>query len=72
DEEPGASPSPGEPGELPAEDVAGLVAEAQALYAEAQEALDDGDLGTYQARIDELEAVLEALAELSGAPSPAP
>ena len=42
-----------EPGPLP-EDVAGLVAEAQRLYDEAQAALDDGDLGTYQERIDEL------------------
>jgi uncharacterized protein len=64
----------GEPGELPG-DVAGLVAEARRLYDEAQAALAEGDLGTYQARIDELEAVLAALAELTGAspaPSPAP
>jgi hypothetical protein len=46
--------------------VAGLIAEAQRLYDEAQEALDAGDLGTYQARIDELAEVLEALGELSG------
>lgn len=62
-EEPGesAAPSPDEtPGELPS-DVADLVAEATRLYAEAQEALSDGDLGTYQERIDELEAVLDAL-----------
>jgi len=69
-EEPGESPEPSpEPGETPGElpsDVAALVAEANRLYAEAQEALADGDLGTYQARIDELEAVLEALAELTG------
>ena len=71
-EEPGPSPSPGEspepspsptPGELPA-DFDSLVAEAQRLYAEAQDALADGDLGTYQERIDELAAVLDALAEL--------
>jgi hypothetical protein len=48
-----------------------LVLEAQRLYDEAQTALDRGDLGTYQERINELEAVLEALAELTGA-SPAP
>jgi uncharacterized protein len=69
-EEPGASPepspSPGEtPGELPS-DVEGLIAEAQRLYDEAQEALADGDLGTYQARIDELADVLDALGELTG------
>jgi uncharacterized membrane protein (UPF0182 family) len=64
----------GEPGELPS-DVAGLVAEAQRLYEEAQAALSAGDLGTYQDRIDELESVLAALAELTGAslvPSPSP
>lgn len=65
-ESPGASPSPGPtPGELPT-DVAELVAEANRLYAEAQSALAAGDLGTYQDRIDELEAVLDALAELTG------
>jgi uncharacterized protein len=64
-EEPGESPPP-----LP-EDVAGLVAEVQRLYEEAQEALDDGDLGTYQERIDQLGDALDALAELTGA-SPAP
>ncbi len=68
EEEP--EPSPGEspgasPGPLP-EDVAGLVAEAQRLYDEAQAALADGDLGTYQERIDELESVLDRLAELAG------
>jgi hypothetical protein len=65
--EPSPSPdeSPGEsPGDLPP-DAAGLVAEAQRLYAEAQDALDAGDLGTYQDRIDELADVLDALAELS-------
>jgi uncharacterized membrane protein (UPF0182 family) len=65
-ESPEPSPSPGaSPGELPS-DVAALVAEANRLYAEAQAALERGDLGTYQARIDDLEAVLEALAEVTG------
>ena len=70
-EEPEPTPSPGEsptpepsPGELPS-DFEGLVAEAQRLYDEAQEALADGDLGTYQERIDELAEVLDALSELS-------
>ncbi len=71
-EAPGPSPSPGEspepspsptPGELPS-DFDSLVAEAQRLYAEAQDALADGDLGTYQERIDELAEVLDALAAL--------
>jgi uncharacterized membrane protein (UPF0182 family) len=65
-ESPEPSPTPGEsPGELPS-DVEGLIAEAQRLYAEAQDALADGDLGTYQARIDELADVLDALEALSG------
>jgi hypothetical protein len=67
-------PPDGGPGGLP-EDVAGLVAEAQRLYAEAQAALAAGDLGEYQALLDELEPILERLAELTGAetsPSPAP
>ncbi|MGH2455277.1 MAG: UPF0182 family protein, partial [Candidatus Limnocylindria bacterium] len=41
-------PPPDGGGGLP-EDVAGLVIEAQRLYAEAQAALSAGDLGTYQA-----------------------
>jgi uncharacterized membrane protein (UPF0182 family) len=57
-------------GELPS-DVASLVAEAQRLYDAAQAALAAGDLGTYQARIDALARVIEALGELVGAgPSP--
>jgi uncharacterized membrane protein (UPF0182 family) len=62
--EPSGSPEPSQ-GELPT-DVAELVAEGQRLYDEAQAALARGDLGTYQDRIDELEAVLDALAELTG------
>jgi len=66
--EPGESPGP-----LPA-DVAGLVSEIGRLYDEAQAALDRGDLGTYQERINELGEALDALAELTGtaAPSPSP
>jgi hypothetical protein len=61
----------GNGGELPA-DVAGLVAEAQRLYDAAQTALAAGDLGTYQARVDDLQAVLDALGQLSGATTPSP
>jgi uncharacterized membrane protein (UPF0182 family) len=68
--EPGESPSPGaspSPGETPLpDDVAALVAEARRLYDAAQAALADGDLGTYQARIDELADILDRLAELTG------
>jgi uncharacterized membrane protein (UPF0182 family) len=65
-------PPPDGNGGLP-EDVAGLVTEAQRLYSEAQAALTAGDLGTYQARLNELAPILERLAELTGAsaePSP--
>ena len=65
-ESPAPSPSPGEsPGELPS-DVEGLISEAQRLYDEAQSALDRGDLGTYQQRIDDLAEVLDRLGELTG------
>ena len=65
-ESPAPSPSPGEsPGQLPS-DVEGLITEAQRLYDEAQSALDSGDLGTYQQRIDDLAEVLDRLGELTG------
>ncbi|HKO33320.1 MAG TPA: UPF0182 family protein [Candidatus Limnocylindria bacterium] len=65
-------PPPDGGGGLP-EDVAGLVAEAQRLYDEAQAALAAGDLGTYQDKLNELAPVLERLAELTGAsPQPSP
>jgi uncharacterized membrane protein (UPF0182 family) len=65
----GAAEPPPPDGGLPG-DVAGLVAEAQRLYGEAQAALDRGDLGAYQAAIDDLQAVLDRLAELTGAATP--
>ena len=69
----GAAPPPPDGGGGLPEDVAGLVAEAQRLYAEAQAALAAGDLGTYQERLNELAPVLERLAELTGAsPEPSP
>ena len=64
-------PPDGGPDGLP-EDVAGLVAEAQRLYTDAQAALLAGDLGEYQALLDQLEPILERLAELTGAETPAP
>jgi uncharacterized protein len=64
EEEPPPTETP--PNELPA-DVTGLVAEAQRLYGQAQAALGAGDLGTYQARVDDLQDVLDRLAELTGA-----
>jgi uncharacterized membrane protein (UPF0182 family) len=59
-------------GELPS-DVAGLVAQAQRIYKEAQDALAAGDLGGYQDRVNELQSVLDRLAALTGAsPQPQP
>ncbi len=64
-EEPGESPGPSRsPGESQAplpSDVAELVSEISRVYEEAQRALAAGDLGTYQERVDELEALIEAL-----------
>jgi len=48
------------------------VARAQQLYADAQAALKAGDLGTYQAKINELATVIEALQKLVGTPAPSP
>ena len=58
-------------GELPT-DVSALVARAQQLYTEAQAALQSRDLGTYQAKIDELARVITRLGELVGTPVPSP
>ena len=58
-------------GVLP-DDVAALVARAQQLYDDAQTALQGGDLGAYQAKIDELAKVIARLGELVGAPAPSP
>ncbi len=62
-------PPDGGGGDLPG-DVASLVAEAQRLYDAAQAALAGGDLGTYQARIDDLARVIDALGKLVDLPSP--
>jgi uncharacterized membrane protein (UPF0182 family) len=64
-------PQGGGGGQLPGS-VAGLVADAQRLYQAAQAALAAGDLGTYQARINDLQRVLDALSALVGQTSPAP
>jgi len=64
-------PDGGGGGQLPG-DVASLVADAQRLYDAAQAALTAGDLGTYQARIDDLAKVIARLGQLVGAPSASP
>ena len=60
---------PGSGGTQP-KDVAGLVAKASDLFARAQEALRAGDFAAYGARIDELDAVLKALAKITGPAAP--
>ena len=64
--EPGASESPEPSGTPLPTDVAELVAEISRVYDEAQRALAAGNLGTYQERIDRLEALLEALEAATG------
>jgi uncharacterized membrane protein (UPF0182 family) len=64
-------PDNGGGGVLPS-DVASLVADAQRLYDAAQAALTAGDLGTYQARINDLAKVITRLGQLVGTPSPSP
>jgi uncharacterized membrane protein (UPF0182 family) len=69
-------PGPGEPGPpepAPEATVAQLLAEAQAHFEAADEALRSGDLATYQDEIDQAEALIQQAAELSGVqPSPSP
>jgi len=53
--------------------VAQLLAEAQAHFEAADQALRNGDLATYQAEIDQAGALIQQAAELSGVqPSPSP
>jgi uncharacterized protein len=65
-------PSGGDGGGPLPSDIASLVAEAQRLYDAAQTALTAGDLGTYQARINDLAQVIDRIAQLVGSPSPSP
>jgi uncharacterized membrane protein (UPF0182 family) len=53
-------------------DAPSLVAQARQLYTDAQAALKAGDLGTYQAKVDQMNQVLQALAQLVGTPVPSP
>ncbi|MGI9096041.1 MAG: UPF0182 family protein [Candidatus Limnocylindrus sp.] len=60
---------PGTGGAEP-KDVAGLVARASQLFAQAQDALRAGDFASYGQRIAELDKVLATLADLTGAATP--
>jgi uncharacterized membrane protein (UPF0182 family) len=65
--------TPGEP--APNGDIASLIAEAEAAFAEGQEALRRNDFAAYGEAQERLRVALERLAELSGidgTPSPSP
>ena len=77
---PTASPGPGAtatpvpsvtPSGLPT-DIGGLVNYANAHFDLAQQALHSGDFATYGAEMDKVQAALQRLGELTGAPSSAP
>ncbi len=77
---PTASPGPGAtatpaptttPSGLPT-DVQGLVNYANAHFDLAQQALHNGDFATYGAEMDKVQAALQRLGELTGAPSAGP
>ena len=53
----------------PAPEVAGLLADAQILFQEAEQALSDGDLGAYQSKIKEAEELIVQALQLSGSDS---
>jgi uncharacterized protein len=62
-EEPG---EPGEPGEPVPGEIAALLAEAEAHFLAAQQALQNGDLATYQREIDLARQAVEDAAALAG------
>jgi uncharacterized protein len=71
-EEPVGPTEPTEPTE-PDQDLASLLAEAQEHFDTAQEALQAGDLGTYQTEIEAARALIQQAAALAGAtPTPTP
>ncbi len=59
----GGEPPPEE--EPPETDVNALLADADALFDEANAALADGDLGTYQEKIDEAQALIQQALDAS-------
>jgi len=56
-----------EPTGTTAEQIAALLARAEDLFAEADQALADGDLGTYQAKVDEARDLVQQAIDLGGA-----
>jgi uncharacterized membrane protein (UPF0182 family) len=72
DPDPGTGPTdeqdPDDPG-AGDEDVAGLLAQADEALADAEAALEDGDLGTYQEKVDEARDLVDQALTLSGGSS---
>lgn len=67
-EDPGAEdPGTEEPEGTTEEQIAALLVRAEDLFAEADQALADGDLGTYQAKVDEARDLVQQALELGGA-----
>ena len=73
------APAPEQPGpqqpapEQPGASVADLLTQAQAHFDAANQALQNGDLGTYQAEIQQAEALIQQAAQAAGVqPSPTP
>ncbi len=64
-DDPGAEEEPADPG-APADDLQAIVDEAGQVYADAQEALSDGDFEAYGRLIEELGQLLEQADALSG------
>ncbi|MDX1619901.1 MAG: hypothetical protein R3320_02850, partial [Nitriliruptorales bacterium] len=54
----------------PSVDIGELIVEALELYDDAQEALTEGNLGRYQSLLEQMQQVLERLAELEGVDAP--
>jgi uncharacterized protein len=64
DQPPGEEPPPEE--EPPEQEVADLLAQAEVLFEDADEALADGDLGEYQRLIERAQDLVQQALELSG------
>ena len=64
-DEPDEEPDPGDPDLVPADEVNQLLAEADELFTQAEEALAGGDLGEYQDLIEEAQALIRRALESS-------
>lgn len=69
---PGPTPPPAPPGGETSDDVARLLAQAQAAFTRADEALRAGNLAGYQAAVREAQSLVARALELAATPSAAP